>query len=139
MAKLITLTRECEDLLDSWKEQDPSFNFSKFVQDAMLGDDTLLTKEQLDLKIKIAKLEAEKAKAELAHLLKVAPVIEEKAEILEKKAAERLETSLKTLRRVLGKDGEKRFLEVLPFHTKITGIEEHKLELIVREGIETFI
>lgn len=133
MAKLITLTRECEEVLDTWKEQDPNFNFSKFVQDAILGDDTLLTKEQLDLKIKIAKLEAEKAQAELTHLLKVAPVIKEKAEVLAEKAEERLKSSLETLRRVFTKKGEKRFLEILPFHTKITGIEEGKLERIARD------
>lgn len=135
MAKLITLTRECEDLLDSWKEQDPDFNFSRFVQEAMTNDDTMLTKEQLGLKIRVAELEAEKAQAELAHLKKVAPIIEEKAEVLEKKAEERLKSTVETLTRVLKEKGEAKMQEFLPKHAQITGVHEEKIEAAVRKEL----
>lgn len=117
--KTINLSNKAESILATMKENDPEFNFSKFVQDAIEGDDTRLTKEQIMHKRKEAEVQRDEAIALMEHYDTIIPIMEEKKELDKIEKAERMKGSVATLIRKLGEEGQDRYLELLPIHAKM--------------------
>lgn len=74
-ARSVYFNDEMEALLTSFKETDPDFNLTDFVKSAMKGDDTMLTEEQINAKIKGLEYDRAQIDLEIEHLKSVIPFV----------------------------------------------------------------
>lgn len=131
----ISLDPECDEIIKNAREDDMNFNLSKYVRNTLIGDETLLTEEQIKMKLKVTELEIEKMTLEAEHLKRVIPLVKEKKEQNEISKADRMESSVITLVRVLKEDGEDKLQEFLPIHVRMTEVSKMQLEKAVRDRL----
>ena len=125
---MISLPQESIIILERMQKDDLNFNFSKFVQNALKGDNSFLTLKEVLLKIKVAETEIKNRQEDIKRLKDAIPIIEQKQKDTDLIKRGMIENSIKTLKRVLKEDGNIRFLKVLPIHSEMTGVYTDELE-----------
>ena len=91
----INLNQESEEMLKAWKSEDREFNFSKFIQEAMRGDENILTEGQIKHIIKMDRIEAKALQDKITHLETILPAAIEKNKVFESKKNERLDGKIR--------------------------------------------
>ena len=124
MGTLITLDKDTLQTLENMRENDPDFNFSAYVRGCLTEDTTMLSQEQIDLKIRVLELDREKLDIQIQHLKDCIPFVKKVDEAKEAEREGKIANALEILTRL---KGETRRDDMAVVHAKMTGLSATQL------------
>lgn len=132
-ARSVYFNDEMENILTGFKSADPDFNLTDFVKNAMKEDDTMLTKDQIEMKIKGLEFDKAKIEQEIIHLNRVIPLVEKNEKQLDEEKDKKVQSALDVIIRIRHDSTLEKYASV---HSKLTGISSTELIRLADEKAE---
>lgn len=132
-ARSVYFNEEMESILTGFKSANPDFNLTDFVKNAMKGDDTMLTEEQIEMKLKGLEYDRAQIDLEIDHLKRVIPLAKKNEEKLDEEKEKKIANALDVIIRHRESIKLENFASV---HAKLTGMTSTELIKLADEKSE---
>lgn len=132
--KSIYLDEECMEILKGYKQADPNFKLSNYIQDKIKEDKEMLTPAQIDQKVKMAQIAIEDNKLKIETYKRIRPLAEARMDAL-KDTLQPKSIAIGILKRLIS-EGKEDFelVKIAKVHETMNGVDYKELIKEAKNG-----